>query len=413
MNGRKNELPPKKKTYFLKEGEGAGRSDSLYRTHRPRYSFYFIATLTVGILAVLLIAFGVGDKSEDASPFSRLERLAYSIISNDLMDLSGMSDSSSDADENFYNSILDMINGIMIPSKDPDDSDSVVVPEDNTPEPPGSLYDFDYSKVPEGETPIIPMDLSLSSYGSEYIYNSTGLEPNVKALLNSKLELTSAPTISATPSSPLVLIVHTHGTESYSKEGATSFLDNGSEIARSENISENVVSVGAVIAETLNENGISAIHCTIMHDKTQYKDSYIRAEQTIKEYLAKYPSIKLVIDVHRDSVLKSTGELVRPVTLAKNVPTAQVMCVVGSDWGGESCPSWQKNLSLALKLRESLNSKYENLCRPTYLRPSTYNQDLAPYSLLLEIGASGNSLSEAKKAAKLVAEELVLLISNV
>ena len=63
-------------------------------------------------------------------------------------------------------------------------------------------------------------------------------------------------------------------------------------------------------------------------------------------------------------------------------------------------------------VRASVNKgeKYKNLCRPAYLRSSTYNQELAPFSLLLEIGASGNSLEEAQRAAVLVATELVELI---
>ena len=88
-----------------------------------------------------------------------------------------------------------------------------------------------------------------------------------------------------------------------------------------------------------------------MHDQNQYKDSYARAEETIKQYLAKYPSIRLVIDLHRDSVVKSTGELVRPVTLIDGGAAAQVMCVVGSNWGGEKNPNWEGNLALARKMQ--------------------------------------------------------------
>ena len=252
------------------------------------------------------------------------------------------------------------------------------------------------------------MDLSLSEYGAAYIYNSTGLTPNTDKLLSASLSL---PSPKPNSSAPLVLIVHTHGTESYSEDGAISYLDDGSELARSENVEKNVVAVGKVLADTLIANGIPTVQCTIMHDKLQYKDSYVRSEETIKEYLEKYPSIKLVIDLHRDSVVKSTGELVRPVALADSEPTAQVMCVVGSSWGEESCPNWENNLALALKLRNALNSKYDNLCRPPYLRPSTYNQELAPYSLLLEIGASGNSLEEAKRAVRLVGKELSALLN--
>ena len=86
--------------------------------------------------------------------------------------------------------------------------------------------------------------------------------------------------------------------------------------------------------------------------------------------------------------------------------------MVGSTWGGEENPNWEGNLALALQLRKQLNEVYGNLCRPPYLKSSTYNQELAPYSLLLEVGACGNSLQEAKRSALAVAGELAKLIEN-
>lgn len=411
MTGRKNRLNAKKDAPALSAPKfrADDYQEGMQRKTNRLYKIYLATTLMVVCLTLLFLIIGISENSS-----LNFEKISSFIISNQLLDLSGDASSSTlPPAQSGSNDIFDINNGILIPSDDSSDSNSVVVP-DNTPAentPPSSIYDFDYSKVPEGETPIIPMDLSLSSGDKTYIYNSTGYSPDTKALLTSSFKgISNAPIYIADTKAPLVLIVHTHGTEAYSKNGAISYLDNGSEIARSENISQNVVSVGAVMADILNKNGIPTLHCTIMHDKIQYKDSYARAEATIKEYLAKYPSIKLVIDLHRDSVVKSSGELVRPVTLVNSEPTAQVMCVVGSDWNGEACPSWQNNLALALKLRDALNTKYQNLCRPSYLRSSTYNQELAPFSLLLEIGASGNSLEEAKRAAALVAAELIPLI---
>ena len=174
---------------------------------------------------------------------------------------------------------------------------------------------------------------------------------------------------------------------------------------------ESVVAVGQAMADVLDGRGISTLHCEIMHDVQSYRDSYSRSAATIKEYIDKYPSIKYVIDVHRDSVSDSSGALLRPVTLVNgNVAAAQVMCVVGSDAGGTACPRWQENLSFALRLRSALNSSYGNICRPVCLRGSAYNQQYAPVSLLLEIGASGNYLDEALEAGRLCADALADLI---
>lgn len=274
------------------------------------------------------------------------------------------------------------------------------------------IYFFDRDSVPKGETAIIPMDLSLSSYGAEYINNSTGYSPDTEKLLAANLKDNINIEYLASSGAPIVLIIHTHATEGYSADGAISYLESGGEYARTDDIKNNVVAVGKVLANELNKAGIPTIHSTVLHDALQYKDSYARSEETIRQYLEKYQSIRLVIDLHRDAIVRSNGDLVRPVALSDGEAAAQVMCVVGSDWGGEKCANWEGNLSLALKLREKLNANTQGICRPPYLKSSTYNQELAPYSLLLEMGASGNSLEEAKRSAKLVADALLELIKE-
>ena len=250
------------------------------------------------------------------------------------------------------------------------------------------------------------MDLSLSEYGNFYIQNNTGLTPDTSALMN--MNIARNPTVEYLSSgkSPKVLIIHTHGTEAYSDNGALSYRDDGSEIARSTDRNKNVVSVGAVLANELDKLGIKSIHCEIMHDSEGYGSAYDRAKETIEKYMEQYPTIELVIDVHRDAVIKSDGSLVRPVTVVDGKAAAQVMCVVGSSWGGENNPNWERNLALAIQIRKNLNDKYENLCRPPYLKSSTYNQELAYSSLLLEIGACGNSLEEAHVSARLIAKAI-------
>ncbi len=299
------------------------------------------------------------------------------------------------------------------PSKDTQISDT-----NTTEEPPSTdvgassgIYDYDMSAVPEGHVPIIPMDLSLSSYGSSYINNSTGYRPNISALLEMDLGGGGAVPMSNRLTVE-VLIIHTHGTESYQSDGVIS-VPKGEEDTRSTDTEKNVVAVGKAVADILNKNGIGTVHCTVMHDSLQYKDSYARAEETIRRYLAEYPTIKLVIDIHRDSIIRSSGELVKPVAELDGKSAAQLMCVVGSEWEGSAYPNWEKNLSLALKLRENLNQKCENICRPVFLKSHTYNQEIAPYSLLIEVGADGNSLSEALRSAELLAESLCELIKEI
>lgn len=301
-------------------------------------------------------------------------------------------------------------------SESSDDPEDPLTPDQtDSPEmPPKSLYDFDYSAVPKGEIPILPMDLSLLEYGPTYIQNLTGLKPDLELLLNrplsKKVDLPEYLS-SRTEVGPKVLIVHTHASEAYSKDGAISCTEEES-AARSLDSEKSVIAVGKVLADSLNCLGISTVHCQVKHDDTQYKGAYERAGETISRYLEQYPSICLVVDLHRDAIVKSSGELIRPVTLIDGEAAAQVMCVVGSEFGGESNPNWEGNLAFALQLRNRINSEYGNLCRPPYLKSQTYNQELAPYSILLEIGSSGNSVEEAKRSAAAVANVLAEMLGE-
>lgn len=269
------------------------------------------------------------------------------------------------------------------------------------------LYAHDAESTPQGMIPIVPMDLSLIGYGEAFHYNDTPYQPN---LTDSALAQGAIPA-AASVGEVSVLILHTHATEGYSEEGAT-YYDPATPLARAESESEGVIAVGQRIADILNRNGIVTVHSTVIHDRESYRDSYSRSAQTIQSYLAQYPSIRLVIDVHRDSIMTSGDRLVRPVTVVNGEAVAQVMCVVGSNASGAAYDGWERNLSLAVTLRNALNQAHGNLCRPIYIKKSAYNQQYAPASLLLEIGSSGNSQAEAERAAVLVAEMIVGLMGR-
>ena len=249
--------------------------------------------------------------------------------------------------------------------------------------------------------PILPVDMSLLSHGKNFIYNDTKLSPDIAALSARRLAWDYQSDV------PLVLILHTHGSEAFMPEGASDYADEG-EIARSYKSEENMIAVGRVFAQTLQARGIGVIHCEIAHDTESYRESYARSAETIRRYLEAYPTIRYVLDLHRDSLMQADGGLIRAVTSVDGDSCAQVMAVVGSGFDG-----WEDNMVLALQLREKLNGTYKHLGRPVCLRTSLYNQNLAPHALLLEIGTSGNSLSEAKKAAVLTAEALADIIKGI
>ena len=202
------------------------------------------------------------------------------------------------------------------------------------------------------------------------------------------------------------LTFDTHTTESYMPEGATHYTDEG-DLARSQDERFNMISVGEIFVNTLIENGIPTLHCRIQHDAESYRLSYEKSAESIKKYLEEYPSIQYVFDLHRDSIMRTNGELISAVSWQEGRSFAQVMAVVGSGYD-----NYEENLAFALQLRQALNERYVNLCRPVCLRESNYNQNLSPASLLLEIGTSGNSLEEAKSSAVIVAQRIAEIIKK-
>lgn len=158
--------------------------------------------------------------------------------------------------------------------------------------------------------------------------------------------------------------------------------------------------VGDELERVFTEMGLSVLHDRGIYDYPTYNGSYTRSGPAVADYLAQYPTIKLVLDVHRDALVGSDGTVYKVVTDIDGVKTAQVMLVVGSDAGGGDHPTWQANLALAAKLQKSLDTLYPTLARPMTLRQSVYNQNLIPGALLVEVGSHGNTLQEALAGAR-------------
>lgn len=209
-----------------------------------------------------------------------------------------------------------------------------------------------------------------------------------------------------TGSQPTVLIFHTHATECYTKQAGESY--EASSDYRTTDPDYNMISVGQALADTLEAGGISVLHDTTLHDAASYDGAYAAARETVSAYLAQYPSIRLVLDLHRDAADMPSGQLVTSATVSGQ-PSAQLMLVVGSDGGDYSHPDWQKNLSLALKLHVLLESQNPGLCRHLCLRNSRYNQDLSPGMLLVEVGGAGDTRQEACTAVQALGQAILSL----
>ena len=205
---------------------------------------------------------------------------------------------------------------------------------------------------------------------------------------------------------PQVLIMHTHATEDYRLSAGLWFTPGDG--ARSTDRSINMCAVGRVMADTLNAAGICTLHDETLNDYPSYTGSYANSRAVVQQYLAQYPSIKVVLDVHRDAIERENGTRCAPVCTIDGRQAAQVMIICGCDNGTSvQLPAWRQNLRFAAAWERSMEAKYTGLTRPVLFSYRFYNQDLTTGSLLIEIGGHGNNLNEALYAGYLAAQGLV------
>lgn len=224
------------------------------------------------------------------------------------------------------------------------------------------------------------------------IKNQSGKEPDTKKLINDKLYFEKE------GKKPSVLIVHTHTTESYF------------ETDRNLDEEKNMIAIGKVIKEELENAGISVIHDVTVHDYPSYNNAYTRSAATVKKKISENPDINIVLDIHRDAVATDDGSKLSLVSDINGEKTAQMMFVVGTDVQ-LTHDSWEENLKLALKLQHKANELYPGLMRPINLREQRFNQQLSKGSIIIEVGTNGNTLDEAKRGARLMGDVLGKVLS--
>lgn len=203
---------------------------------------------------------------------------------------------------------------------------------------------------------------------------------------------------------PQVLILHTHGSEAYTMPEGQEYVSTGT--FRTADGSVSVIRVGDEIAAALSQHGISVLHDRALYDDPEYNGAYYRAEDAIEAYLEKYPSISFILDVHRDALEDKAGHQYKVIT-REDPSCAQVSLVMGSSWEG-----WRENLKLAVAVQQHLTDQYPTLMRPVTVRNSDYNEYFTPGSLLVEVGAAGNSLDEALAAARLFAHGFAEVVTG-
>lgn len=205
-----------------------------------------------------------------------------------------------------------------------------------------------------------------------------------------------------TPEEPQILIYHTHSQEMFADSVP------GDE-------STGIVGVGEYLASVLRSRyGYNVIHHTESYDKESRDYAYSNSLPAIEELLRQYPSIEVVIDLHRDEMPKDR----RLVVDLQGRPTAQFMFFNGLSRTAKGNieylenPYLAENLAFSFQMQAASNEYYPGLARRIYLKAYRYNMHVCPKTLLIELGAQNNTLEEAMNACDPLAHVLDLVLSG-
>lgn len=268
----------------------------------------------------------------------------------------------------------------------------------------------DYSIPEEYQGPIIEEDMSVSdttgylSFGAGVIKNSTSLSDE-----EAQQYLEAENPVQIDSDGPQVLIMHTHATESFEPYDTGTY--DTRHTWRTTDNTQNIVAAGEVMAEAIRSYGIEVLHDETQHDYPSYNGSYDRSAETVKGILAQYPSIKVVLDIHRDAII-SGDTVTAPVVESDEGTAAQVMIISGCDDGTMDYPDWRENLAFAIDLQQQMEADHPGFTRPVLFDYRFYNQNLTTGSLLIEVGGHGNTLSQAKLAGEWIGESLAALLKG-
>ena len=287
-----------------------------------------------------------------------------------------------------------------------EDPPQLAPPETETafPEPEESPRSEDPPKTAAetAEAPDIPPEVPASDPPRSLRFtNETGYDPDPAEILGLPRAVPPLDELRAEwgPDAPLVLILHTHGTEAFAECAENDW--------RSRDPALSVMALGERLAARLREAGIPAIHLTSLYDVPDFNMAYYNAALAIREALTLAPSVSYILDIHRDSVTFPDGTVYAPVTEADGTPAAQLMFVAGTDEAGADHPGWRDNLALALRLQTALSDRCPTLMRDVNLRSASFNQQYTKGSLLIEAGAAGCTVDEALASVDLLADALI------
>ncbi len=205
---------------------------------------------------------------------------------------------------------------------------------------------------------------------------------------------------------PVVLIYHTHTSEAYRPSKAYNYTP--TDVDRTIDPRYSVVRVGKELQQILqSQYGIKSLHITTFHDYPDYSPSYSRSLKSISDTLAKYPSIKIILDLHRDAFpMRNRAEEQNARALSAmnmgGTETARLTLV----WGPGS-PNSSETRKFAELLKNKINQQNPGLCRRVLEKETgQYNQQLSNYSALIEVGSNANTMEEALNSVPYLAKAI-------
>ncbi|MCI9177233.1 MAG: stage II sporulation protein P [Clostridia bacterium] len=196
-----------------------------------------------------------------------------------------------------------------------------------------------------------------------------------------------------------IIIFHTHACESYTSSEKYSYKPTGNFRTTDKNYS--VVRVGKELSNQLKSYGYKTIHSEVLHDYPSYSGSYTNSLKTVNKLLEENKNTDIVIDLHRDAIGDTSYA---PTVKIGDEYAAQIMFVIGGNGSSIKHETWQQNLKFAVKVQEKANQLYPGLFKPIILRYSGYNQHVAKAAVIIEVGATGNTLDQTLVSMKYLAK---------
>lgn len=254
------------------------------------------------------------------------------------------------------------------------------------------------AQSPAPVPPPVPKDTPLSPITPDPPKPDPKPEPTVKPPAEPKQVLAGG--------LPLVGIYHTHDYESYLSEFPGYKIKQDRDMLKLNSYDHSkrtVVTLGSALAERLERRGVTSVHAPFSHQDVSYSFAYTSSRKTARQIVREHPSTKILLDLHRDAVIG----LDSTVTIAGK-GHAKLRCIIGD----YEQPRWEKNQAFCEALIARLEKQYPGLTLPTRVQNDTYNQDLMPGAILLEIGNALNLYDEADRSMTLLAEVLAEMIRD-